>query len=150
MPWSYGMRPRTWWGLPRGPECPVGSLRPQGGLSKMPPQPRAIFRKISIAFGENLEFTPESKMHSLHHLGHISFQFTAQSSSSSINAWTRVPTMGPATPELFSAKASKVQRLLIGFRRSSRFPHAIAGAAQTAVVQVQAPVSRDLFRGYLR
>jgi hypothetical protein len=89
-------------------------------------------------------------MHSLHHLGHISFQFTAQSSSSSINAWTRVPTMGPATPELYSAKASKVQRLLIGFRRSSRFPHAFAGAAQTAVVQVQAPVSRDLFRGYLR
>ena len=63
-------------------------------------------------------------MHSLHHLGDISFQFTAQSSSSSINAWTRVPTMGPATPELYSAKASKVQRLLIGFRRStrSRFP----------------------------
>jgi hypothetical protein len=89
-------------------------------------------------------------LHSLHHLGHISFQFTAQSSSSSINAWTRVPTMGPATPELYSAKASKVQRLLIGFRRSSRFPHAFAGAAQTAVVQVQAPVSRDLFHGYLR
>ncbi len=58
--------------------------------------------------------------------------------------------MGPATPELNSAKASKVQRLLIGFRRSSRFPHAFAGAAQTAVVQVQAPVSRDLFHGYLR
>ena len=30
--------------------------------------------------------------------------------------------MGPATPELYSAKASKVQRLLIGFRRSTRFP----------------------------
>ena len=28
--------------------------------------------------------------------------------------------MGPATPELYSAKASKVQRLLIGFRRSTR------------------------------
>ena len=82
-------------------------------------------------------------VHSVHHLGHISFQFTAQSSGSSTNAWTRVPTMGPATPELYSAKASKVQRLLIGFRRSSRFPHAFAGAAQTAVVQVQAPVSRD-------
>jgi len=47
-----------------------------------------------------------SNIHSLHHLGHISFQFTAQSSSSSINAWTRVPTMGPATPELYLAKAS--------------------------------------------
>ena len=62
--------------------------------------------------------------------------------------------MGPATPELYSAKASKVQRLLIGLRRFklSRFAHAFAGAAQTAVVQVQAPVSRDfkLFRGYLR
>ena len=89
-------------------------------------------------------------VHPVHHLGHISFQFTAQSSSSSISAWTRVPTMGPATPELYSAKASKVQRLLIGFRRSSRFPHAFAGAAQTAVVQVQALVSRDLFHGYLR
>jgi hypothetical protein len=44
--------------------------------------------------------------------------------------------MGPATPELYSAKASKVQRLLIGFRRSSRFPHAFAGAAQTAAVTV--------------
>ena len=87
-----------------------------------------------------------------HHLGHISFQFTAQSSRRFINAWTRVPTMGPATPELYSAKASKVQRLLIasGFRLSSRFAHAFAGAAQTAVVQVQAPVSRDLFHGYLR
>ena len=81
-------------------------------------------------------------VHPVHHLGHISFQFTAQSSSSSINAWTRVLTMGPASPELYSAKASKVQRLLIGFRRSSRFPHAFAGAAQTAVIQVQAPVSR--------
>jgi hypothetical protein len=58
--------------------------------------------------------------------------------------------MGPATPELYSAKASKVQRLLIGFRLSSRFAHAFAGAAQTAVVQVQAPVSRDLFHDYLR
>ncbi len=93
-----------------------------------------------------------SEMHLVHHLGYISLQFTAQSSSSSINAWTRVRTMGPATPELYSAKASnlKVQRLLIGFRRSSRFPHAFAGAAQTAVVQVQAPVSRDLLHGYLR
>ena len=56
----------------------------------------------------------------------------------------------PATPELYSAKASKVQRLLIGFRRSSRFAHAFAGAAQAAVGQALAPVSRDLFRGYLR
>ena len=106
------MRPRTWWGLPRGPEDPVGSLRSQGGLSEMPPQPRAIFRKISIASGENLELTLD-KVHSVHHLGHISFQFTAQSSGSSINARIRDPTMGPATPELYSAKASKVQRLLI-------------------------------------
>ncbi len=89
-------------------------------------------------------------MHFIHHLGHISFQFTGQSSRRFINACTRVPTMGPATPELYSAKASKVQRLLIGFRRSSRFPRAFAGAAQTAVVQVQAPVSPDLFHGYLR
>jgi hypothetical protein len=58
--------------------------------------------------------------------------------------------MGPATPELYSAKASKVQRLRIGFRRSSRFAHAFAEAAQMAVVQVQARVPRDLFRGYLR
>ena len=77
----------------------------------MSPQPRAMFRKISIASGENLELTP--RVHLVHHLGHISFQFTAQSSGSSTNAWTRDPTMGPATPELYSAKASKVQRLLI-------------------------------------
>ncbi len=49
---------RTWRGLPRGPAGPVGSLRPQGGLSEMPPEPRAIFRKISIAFGGILDLTP--------------------------------------------------------------------------------------------
>ena len=58
VPWSHGMRPPTWRGLPRGPEGLVGSFRPKDGLSNMPPQPRAIFRKISIASGPNLELTP--------------------------------------------------------------------------------------------
>jgi hypothetical protein len=87
------------------------------GFLRHHPQPRAVIPMVCIILmvcivsGGILEITRGCG--TFIYLGQISFQFTAQSSGSSINAWTRVPTLGAATPELYSAKASKVQRLLI-------------------------------------
>jgi hypothetical protein len=106
VPWSHGMRPRTWWGLPRGPECPVGSLRPQGGLSKMPPQPRAIFRKISIALGENLELTPRCTR----------FIISVTSASSSLRNRQVAPLMpGPESPRWDRPLPSSIRPRLAKF-----------------------------------
>jgi len=70
-------RGRTCPGLPWGPTVPVPSLLLHGGLSETPPQPRAVFLMVCIVSGGILEIT--SKSRHFHHLGHISFQFTAQS-----------------------------------------------------------------------
>ena len=106
VPWSHGMRPRTWWGLPRGPECPVGSLRPQGGLSKMPPQPRAIFRKIGIALGENLELTPRCTR----------FIISVTSASSSLRNRQVAPLMpGPESPRWDRPLPSSIRPRLAKF-----------------------------------
>jgi hypothetical protein len=57
--------------------------------------------------------------------------------------------MGQATSELYSAKISKGQRLVSGFRLLSHFLHYIAGAPQFAVMQPQLPIRRKFCRGYL-
>jgi hypothetical protein len=91
-----------------------------------PSHVRASFRKGSIA---SCGMHPPGNFESprprhFHHLGHVSFQFTAQSLSSSMNAWTRDPTMGPATSELHLAKVSnlKVQRLMLVSDTRADFP----------------------------
>jgi hypothetical protein len=52
--------------------------------------------------------------------------------------------MGQATAELYSAKISKGQRLVSGFRLLSHFLHYFAG-----VMQPQLPIRRKFCRGYL-
>ena len=57
--------------------------------------------------------------------------------------------MGQATAELYSAKISKGQRLVSGFRLLNHFLHDFAGAPQYAVIQAQVPIRRKFCRGYL-
>ena len=62
--------------------------------------------------------------------------------------------MGQATAELYPAKTSKGQRLVLlvsGFRLPvlNRFLHDLAGARQFAVRQPQLPIRREFCRGYL-
>ena len=108
VPRSHGMRPRTWWGLPRGPEGPVGSLRPGGGLSEMPPQPRAIFRKISIAFCENLDLTLSC--------GTFIMIISVTSASSSLRSRQVAPLMpGPESPRWRRPLPSSIRPRLAKF-----------------------------------
>jgi hypothetical protein len=73
------------------------------GLSETPPQPRADFLMVCIVSGGSNP--PENlKLRHFHHLYHTSFQFTAQSSSSSNNACTRDHRMGRATAERAASK----------------------------------------------
>ncbi len=75
-----GIHTTPWPDLPWDPTVPVtvGPLPFHGGLSETPPQPRAVFLMGCIVSGGALQILLVFKLRHFHHLGHISFQFTAQ------------------------------------------------------------------------